>query len=111
MLSSFCTNLSLTSAVHHVENTVDYTYDFNIRRFGILDHFLLSGILFDKSVISHHVIHDVDNFSDHEPIVFQLYPEIKILGVSKRVHTPHVSWHKASELDLCKYRSILDLKF
>jgi len=41
-------------------------------RFGISDHFVLSGIIFDKSVISQHVIHDVDNFSDHEPIVLQL---------------------------------------
>jgi len=69
-------------------------------RFGILNHFVLSGIIFDKSVLSNHVIHDVDNFSVHEPIVPQLCHEIKILGVSKRVHTPHVSWPKASEFDL-----------
>jgi len=35
---------------------------------------------------------------------------MQILGVSERVHTPHVSWPKASELDLCKYGSVLDLK-
>jgi len=79
-------------------------------RFGILDHFLLSDIIFDKYVISNHIIglHDVDYFSDHEPIVLQLCPEI-ILGVNERVHTPHVSWPKASELDLRKYCSVLDL--
>jgi len=88
---SFCTNLSLTPAVHHVKNTVDNTYNFNMIRFGIFDHFVLSDIIFVKSVISHHVMHDVDNFSDHEPIVLQLCPEIKILGVHERVHTPHVS--------------------
>jgi len=44
---------------------VDYKYNFNMSRFGILDHLLLSDITFDKSVISHHVIHDVDNFSYH----------------------------------------------
>jgi len=85
---------------------VYYTYNYNTRRFSIL-----SGIIFDMSVISHHIMHDVDNFSDYEPDVLQLCPEIKILGVSERVHTPHVSWPKANELDLCKYRSILDLKF
>jgi len=99
MLSSFCANLSLTPAAHHVRNTVDYTYNFNMSRFGILDHFVLSGIIFDKSVINH-----------HEPIGLQLHPEINILGVSERVHTPHVSWPKASEFDLCKYRSVLDPK-
>jgi len=51
-------------------------------RFGILDHFSLSGFIYDKSVISHQVMHDVDNVSDYEPIVLQLCPEIKILGVS-----------------------------
>jgi hypothetical protein len=66
MLSSFCTNLSLTPAAHHVKNTVDYTYNFNMSIFGILDNFLLSSILFDKSVISYHAMHDVDNLSDHE---------------------------------------------
>jgi len=75
-------------------------------RFGILDHFVLSGIIFDKSIISNHVIHDVDNFSDHEPIVLQLCPEIKIQGVSAL----HVSWPKTSEFDMCKHRSVLDLK-
>jgi len=56
------------------------------------------------------VIHDVDNFSDHKLIVLQLCPEIKIIGVSERIHTPHVSWPKASKLDLYKYRTFLDLK-
>jgi len=79
-------------------------------RFSKLDHFLLSGIIFDKSVISNHVRNDVDNFSDHEPIVLQVCPKIKILGVSERIHTPHVSWPKASKLDLSKYRSVRDLK-
>jgi len=51
-------------------------------RLGILDHFLLSGVIFDKSVISNLVMHDVDNFSDHEPIVLQLCSEIKSLGVT-----------------------------
>jgi len=110
VLSSLCSNLSLTPAVYHVKNTVDYTYNFNMSRFGILNHFLLSGIIFDNSVISHHVMHNLDNFSDHEPIVLQLRPELKILGVSERVHTLHVSWPKVSELDLCKYHSVLDLK-
>jgi len=68
MLSSFCTNLILTPAIHHVKNTVYYTCNFNMSRFGILDHFFVD-IIFDKSVISHHVIHDVDNFSDHKPIL------------------------------------------
>jgi len=36
MLSSFCTNLSLTPAVHYVKNAVTiYTYNFNLSRFGI----------------------------------------------------------------------------
>jgi len=66
-------------------------YNFNMSRFVILDHFFIVGYyIFDKSVISHNVMHDVDNFSDHEPIVLQLCHVIKILGVSERVHTPHL---------------------
>ena len=72
-----------------------------------LDHFLLSGTMFCESVVSNYVTHDVENTSDHESLLLQLLLEVKLLGTRKRVHKPHASWTRASESDLCKYRSEL----
>ena len=44
------------------------TYNFNMTRFNTLDHFMLSGFLFDSAVESVDVSHSVDNTSDHDPL-------------------------------------------
>ena len=46
-------------------------------RFSILDHFILSGTLFDECVSSASVLHDVDNLSDHDPIFLCLNIDLK----------------------------------
>ena len=45
MLKSFCENNGLEPAVMHKNSKVDYTYSFNMCRFNILDHFLVSGVV------------------------------------------------------------------
>ena len=40
--------------------------------FHVLDHFIVSGTLFDDAVQSISVLHTVDNLSDHEPIKAEL---------------------------------------
>jgi endonuclease/exonuclease/phosphatase (EEP) superfamily protein YafD len=72
MLDSFCTNLNLNVALRHDKCEIDYSYHFNMSRFSVLDHYLLSGTQYNKSVESIHVLHDADNLSDLEPIVLQL---------------------------------------
>jgi len=67
-------------------------YNFNMTRFSILDHFLLSGTLFAASVMSASVVHDVNAC---------------YIGLSSRVFTPHVSWAKASDHDLLNYNTSL----
>jgi len=46
LLNSFCDSIGLTPIVRHPICNMDYSYNFNIRRFSILDHFLLSGSLY-----------------------------------------------------------------
>jgi len=41
-------------------------------RFNTLDHFILSGILFENSITSVDPIHRGDNLSDDEPIFMKL---------------------------------------
>jgi hypothetical protein len=107
MLDSFCDNTGLNPIVRHEKCSIDYSYHFNMTRFGVLDHFLLSGTLFSKSVEQAYVIHDPDNTSDHDPIAIKFMFELQHIGICARVYKPRVSWAKATESDLCNYRSAL----
>ena len=72
LLSSFCIDIALNFADYHENFRVDYTYNFNMHRFNVLDHFLLSDILFKESVDSVSTVHNIDNISDHEQVILQL---------------------------------------
>ena len=110
MLDSFCDEMTLKPIVNHENCSIDYTYNFSMTRFNILDHFLLSEVLFNTSVTSAHVLHEVDNTSDHDPILLRLKLQVDYLGFCDKVYTPCVSWDKASESDLVNYRNELSEK-
>ena len=81
MLDSFCSETDLNFTMRHDLCHINYTYSLNMNRFHVLDHiFLLSGRLYSKSVESVSVLHDIDNMSDHEPIVLQLSLNIRFVG-------------------------------
>jgi Reverse transcriptase (RNA-dependent DNA polymerase)/Endonuclease/Exonuclease/phosphatase family len=107
ILDSFCETTGLNPIIKHQKCEIDYSYNFNMSRFNILDHFLVSGNIFDYSVGCAYVLHEVDNTSDHEPIVLKLAIGIQYLGFIDKIHAPSVSWVKASDADLCDYRSAL----
>jgi hypothetical protein len=107
MLNSFCEDVDLTPVSSHNKYSIDYSYNFNMCRFNTLDHFLLSEIIFNTSVESAHVLHDVDNISDHEPIILQLHLQMKYLGFISRIYTPRVSWAKAIDSDIYNYQCTL----
>jgi len=75
----------------------------------VLDHFLLSRTLYSKSVDRVTVFHDIDNLSDHEPIVLDLSLNIHCVGFPDRIYTPRVSWVKATDNNLRAYQSTLIL--
>jgi hypothetical protein len=108
ILESFCSNLNLDIAMRHERCHIDYSYNFNMCRFNVLDHFLLSGTLYNKSVEVVHVLHDIENLSDHDPIVLQLLFDIQCVGFVDKVHTPYVSWAKANDHDLLHYQTVLN---
>jgi hypothetical protein len=107
LLNSFCDNHGLIAADGHSKNTVDCTYQFNIERFCTLDHFLLSGIIFEEFVSSVSASHDIDNLSDQEVINLQLRIECASFGAAERTFSSRVSWVKATNNDLCKYQYTL----
>jgi len=50
-------------------------------RFSVLDHFMLSGLLYDDCISSASVKHDVDNLSDHDPNFLHLNIDIRLTGL------------------------------
>ena len=107
MLQSFCTDVGVSPVVLHPSAEFDYSYHFGMSRFSLLDHFLLSGTLFSNAVNCAYVLHNVDNTSDHEPIVLQLDLDNEFVKFVGRVHSPRISWVKAKGDDLMQYRLYL----
>jgi hypothetical protein len=107
VLNDFCDSTGLNPVVHHHKCNIDYTYSFKLSRFSVLDHFLLSASLYENSVNSAFVLHEIDNLSDHEPIVLELSLETKHIGLRQRIHAPRVSWAKATDINRSNYRPVL----
>jgi len=64
-------------------------------KFNILHHILLSGVLHDKYVDQACVLHEVDNFSDHDLILLELNLDVQYVGFAANVYTPCASLKKA----------------
>jgi len=54
--------------VKHSASEVDFTFNFGMKRFSIIDHFMLPKDAFDTSVEAVRVVHDVVILSDHGPL-------------------------------------------
>ena len=59
---------------------------------------------------SYSALHDVDNFSDYDPIIFQLSLAMNLVCLASRVYTRRISWAKATAQDCCKYKCLLSEK-
>ena len=103
LLSSFCDNVSMSPAHRHTEYSVDFTYNFDMSRYSTLDHFILSGILFDNCFQTVSVLHDADNMSDHEPVLLDLCLDLQYVSLTDKVHSPRPSWQKANAVQLSNY--------
>ena len=55
-------------------------------RFSVLDHFVLSGVLFDSVLASVTVDHDGDNLSDDDPITMILNLDSNIISFSDKIY-------------------------
>ena len=107
LLNNFCMDNDLYPVIRHAASQVDYTYQFNMSRFSVLDHFIIPASLFDNAVHSLLVEHDVDNRSDHEPLILVLHIPVHYTCRNNRVFTTKIAWHKASLEHLTNYRCLL----
>ena len=102
IFNKFCDLNDLFPAVHHCVSNVDYTYQFCMTRFNILDHFILPNTLY-SAVSSLSVLHDVDNISDHDPLFITLNIPLHLITCTERVYKGKTAWHKASSAQLDDY--------
>ena len=104
LLRNFCDDLKIVPTYQHPEYDVDYTCNFNMDRFCVLDHYVISELLFNSFVSSVRVRHDSDNLSDHDPLILTVSLPYKQLSVTRRPHRKRIVWYKATESDLnnCK---------
>jgi len=79
-------------------------------RFNVFDHFLISDTLYNNSIDSVLSLHDIDNLSDHEPLVLQLSLGVNCVGFRDRIYSPRVSWAKATDDNMRDYKAILSQK-
>jgi hypothetical protein len=93
--------------MRHNRCAIDYSYNFNMERFKVLDHFLLSSTVFENLIDCAYATHDADNTSDHDPIIMKLLVDSNYAGFGERSYLPHISWSTASEIDIQEYRGAL----
>jgi len=67
-----CTENSLFSVIRHNCSYVDYTQQHSIKYFSYIDNFVVSENLYQNAIKEQFVLHDVDNTSDHAPIIISL---------------------------------------
>ena len=88
-LMSFCLEHNIEPVVKHEKCSVDFTYNFCMQRFSTIDHFFVSKYMFESCVDSVNVCHDVDNYSDHAPLILHL----KNMNWSDYVHVSEKNWY------------------
>lgn len=107
ILNDFCDSVDIVPTIRNTCCHIDYTYNFNMHRFSTLDHFMVSGTLFDNALVNVTVMHDGDNLSDHDPIVMKLDLQSNVVNVAAKVYREKVAWYKASDVCLDEYRNYL----
>ena len=109
LLRSFSDTHNLLYASESSHATIDFTYNFNMSRFSLIDNFILSSFLFHSMLMHVNVLHDVSNLSDHEPLFIELQLPVTH-AASQQCLKPEfqkVSWTKASDSHITNYRHAL----
>ena len=108
-IKRFVTDESLYFAHEHPTSNIEYSY-FNTtyNTFTIIDHFIVTKHLYDSIVKHYSLCDEVDNQSDHCPIVLSLNIDVCKTIHSPTVHRSRKQWNRASESDKSIYRNELD---
>ena len=108
-LLQFIESEELLYAIHHNTANVNYTYVnefYNTR--STIDHFILSPSLFDIITEYYSICDDIDNFSDHCPLVLSLEIDLQKYKASTINYKPRKKWSTANRKDIASYQMHMD---
>jgi endonuclease/exonuclease/phosphatase family metal-dependent hydrolase len=103
-LYNLCKEYNVICADFHSGVDIDYTFSFADSHTRILDYFVISERLFNDGVSSIKVCHEVDNLSDHEPLVIELSLKVSISEHSVNQYRNNFAWYKASREQIQNYK-------
>ena len=75
--------------------------------FSLIGHFLLSDQLYHNCVSNVCVVHEVDNCSDHDPVLLHLDIHVNRVSYTKRQYTAHSSCARALDIHVDSYKCVL----
>ena len=107
-LSQFCVSENVYPLCKSNVSHVEYTYESvsNGARSHI-DHVIVTENL-NEYVNKYYTVDNIDNSSDHLPVIAEFVFTCEYLCTKKVSSTPRIAWYKASLGDLDKYKSCLD---
>ena len=89
-------------------SNIDYTFSSaGIGNTSLIDHFFATETLF-KSITHYYKIDSIDNPSDHCALICSFKFNVEYFTRESKVNTKRLSWCKATDNDLTKYRYKLD---
>ena len=78
-----------------------------MQRFSTIDHFIVSHSIYTECILKLEVLHDGDNFSDHDPLMVKMEWDWKCSHASRtsRVHVNKPAWHKVTAEGISLYKA------
>lgn len=108
-LTQFVNNEGLCFALNYADADVKYTYHNEYHNsFSIIDHFIVSQNLSSAILGYYSICEDVDNVSDHSPLVLMLNIDFSSFKPLHLTYKPRRNWKNASNNDIHKYQCSLD---
>ena len=104
-LNDFCLRTNVNPIIYEDIHVV--LYNLSMKSFRVSDHFILSEQLFNNSVMSVNVIHDVDNTSDHDPLYLELELTVARCMFNSPMRESRPSWNIATAEHIEAYKHTL----
>ena len=107
LLNDFCSSRNESPLIRHPCGNIDFTYNFSIKSFSVIDHFIFFNQLFNSLVKSISATQDVDDMSDHDPLFVELELAVTHCMFRRLKHETKPSWHSAISEHNDEYKRLL----
>ena len=106
-LIEFCHAETLAPLTQSSKSSVTCTFDSAVGSNSCIDHIIVTENLAEM-LNKYYVIDNINNFSDHTPVIAEFHLECEYLSNSSEQPKPKLAWYKASFRDTNNYKRCLD---